>query len=248
MLDWNNTSPEWEEHGGDIVVLPIGAMEQHAAHMPLKVDSFHAEYFGKAVAERFDAALLPTIPIGNSIEHSGFRGSFSLRPETLIQIVRDLADDAEAQGFRIMVVVNGHGANFVLSSVCRDINRRDRKIKIILVSAWGMAPGGVTTAQKERKTEVHSGENETSCLLGTAPELVRERRPAPEPEPWDPPWMQSDLTTFGVKRYSPNGNLGDYMLATAEKGRQLKEGALKNLMRYLEDRIARLRQNPKYAG
>ena len=248
MLDASNTSPEWRAHGGDIIVLAVGSMEQHAAHLPLNTDSVHAERFARIVAEHFDAALLPTVQIANSFEHSGFRGTFSLRPETLMQIVRDLADEAETQDFRFMIVVNGHGANFVLAPVCRDINRRDRRLKVLLISSWEFAPGGITKAQREGNFDVHSGDNETTGMLAVAPEVVRPRKPGPEPEPWDPPFRRGDLNAFGVRYYSPGGNLGDYNAATAENGRKMTDAAIAPMLRYLEDRIERLRRRPGYAG
>ena len=248
MLDAGNISPEWQAHATDIIVLPVGSMEQHAAHLPLNTDSIHAEYFARIVAERFDAAMLPTLQISNSVEHSGFRGTFSLRPETLMQVVRDLADEAESQAFRFMIVVNGHGANFVLAPVCRDINRRNRDLKILLISSWEFAPGGITEAQRKGKSDVHSGDNETTGMLAIAPDVVRPREPGQEPEDWDPPFRRGDLSTFGVRYYSPGGNLGDYTAANAENGLRMTKAAIGPMLHYLEDRIERLRHRPGYSG
>ena len=72
MIDGNNTSPDWQRHTGDVILLPVGSMEQHAAHLPVSTDSIQAE----------------------------------------------------AQRFRIMVILNGHGGNFALGPVVRYINRR----------------------------------------------------------------------------------------------------------------------------
>jgi creatinine amidohydrolase len=221
-------------------------MEQHAAHMPLNTDSIHAEYFAKIVASHFNAAMLPTLQIANSLEHSGFRGTFSLRPETLMQVVRDLADEAEGQGFRFMIIMNGHGGNFVLTPVCRDINRQDRQLKILMVSSWEFAPAESVAPLRRKTLEVHAGAFETAGMLFIAPEVVRPLEPGPAPAQWDVPFRQSDLTTFGIGHCCPGGNVGDYTIANADVGREMTESAVPPMLRFLEDRMARLRKNGRY--
>ena len=95
-------------------------------------DTVFAEYYSRFLAGELGAALLPAMPIASSLEHSAFRGSLSLRPETLMQIVRDIADQLMRQGFTRLIIVNGHGGNFFLPPVVRDINSRNLALKIIL--------------------------------------------------------------------------------------------------------------------
>ncbi|KAK1176671.1 creatininase family protein [Streptomyces sp. NBS 14/10] len=58
------------------VVLPLGATEQHGAHLPMSDDSDHADRLGVLVAERLgDALVLPTVRIGCSSHHLGFAGT-----------------------------------------------------------------------------------------------------------------------------------------------------------------------------
>ncbi|MFL7808919.1 MAG: creatininase family protein, partial [Anaerolineae bacterium] len=82
MIDGHATSPRWQAAGTRICVLPVGSTEQHGPHLPLDTDSILAEYFARQIASSLDAALLPTLHYGTSLEHTGFRGSISLRPET----------------------------------------------------------------------------------------------------------------------------------------------------------------------
>ncbi|MCK5844664.1 MAG: GNAT family N-acetyltransferase, partial [Victivallales bacterium] len=248
MIDANSTSPEWQVHTGDVIVLPVGSMEQHAAHMPLNTDSIGAEYTAGIIADHFDWALLPTIQIANCFEHSGFRGSFSLKPETLMLVIRDLADEAESQNFKFMVVVNGHGGNFALAPVIRDINRQDRKLKIILIDSWEKAKTGVTDASKQGLFELHSGETETSLQMHVAPETVRAFEPGTPPVDRKSAFTAAELNTFGIGCSFPHGNVGDYTQATAEKGREMIEGGREALFELLEERIERLRKQPLYSG
>ena len=78
----------------DLLILPVGAFEQHGPHLPMDTDCRIAEYFSRILAERFNGALLPVQAIASSLEHTGWRGAFTLRPETLMAVIRDIAETA----------------------------------------------------------------------------------------------------------------------------------------------------------
>ena len=246
MLDGHDTTHDWQVHTGKICVLPVGSFEQHAHHLPLDTDNIQAEFFARMVAKALDAALLPTLFFGTCLEHSGFRGSMSLRPETLMQIIRDLAGEAEHQAFRTMVVVNGHGGNHCLVPVVRDLNRVDRSLKILLVDPWAYCAPEIAG---ERGLDIHAGEWETSLMLALRPDLVRTERvdlPAAGPEAY--PLRQADLTTFGAGHLNPSGAIGYPSLASAEKGRAIIASIREHMLLHVRDRIHRLQEERRYAG
>jgi len=248
MIDGRNTSYEWQTHPTDILVLPVGAFEQHSVHLPLDTDSIQVEFFSRMVAEELDAALLPTLHIATSMEHTGFRGTFSLRPETLMQIVRDTAEEAQRQNFRFLIIMNGHGGNHALLPACRDINRRDGPLKILLVDYWTFEDRPKIVTATKNGPNFHCEEMETSIILVLAPELVRsERADADYPEEeW--PLGQADLTTFGVGHLNPRGAIGWPSLGSREKGEAAIKAVRERLIPYLKNRIERLRKQPRYAG
>jgi len=250
MIDSTHTTVDWQLHAGEVVILPVGSVEQHGPHLPLNTDCIEVEHFSRCLAEDLDAALLPLQAYGNCLEHSGFRGSMTLRPETLMQVIRDLADAVEQQGFKILVVVNGHGGNFALTPVIRDINRLDRPLKIILAPFWEFGDPKLATDSAPWYREIHAGEWETSLMLGIQPDLVRTDRYAdrPVPPPTPVPLTQRDLTLFGVGHFNPEGPVGAPSLATREKGQAIVASLRVGLVAYVRDRIARLRDNPRYAG
>ena len=246
ILNGERTSPEWKDADSKICVFPVGAFEQHSRHLPLASDNIEAEYFGRFVAAELGAALLPTLNFGTSLEHSGFRGTISLHPETLMQIVRDVADEVERQGFTTMILLNGHGGNFALIPVVRDINRLDRTLKILLVDWWKQPDPGILDCPKQGKTEVHAGEFETSVMLALRPELVKPERP--DIRPTVEGFQQPDLTTFGVGYVAPEGAFGYPSLASAEKGRRLLESLKRNLIAHIRQRLEWLEKNRNYSG
>lgn len=246
MIDGTHTSLEWQTHPGDICVLPVGSFEQHGSHLPIATDNLQAELYGRMIAESLDAALLPTLAFGTCGEHGGFRGSFTLRPETMMQIVRDLADEVQRQGFNILIILNAHGGNFSLGPVVRDINRADRPLKILLTRAWEFRSAEL--APEGSGMDIHAGEQETSVILALHPDLVRPERVDMTGDATAIPLLQRDLDTFGVGHFNPTGEVGNPSLATAKKGDAIIASVREQMIPYLRDRIARLRSQWRYSG
>ncbi len=245
MIDGNNTTFEWKQHESPICIMPIGSFEQHGSHLPLATDWLLAGAIAKELAKELDAALLPTLPFGTSLEHAGFHGTFSLKPETLMQIVRDVADEAERSGFKYLLVVNGHGGNHCLIPAIRRINREDRPIKLLhLYTAQARPSAG--SAPKENFLDIHAGEQETSTMLYKFPELVRSEMLDRPEEECEFPLEQIDLTTFGIAHLNPEGVIGRPCRATEETGKILFEGTVEYMLSYIRDRIDRLEKNSRY--
>ena len=78
-----------------ILCLPLGAIEQHGAHLPLNTDVIVAEGVTGRLLERwgeeFDLWQLPTLSIGLSREHDWAAGTLSLSIQGFATYVRDLA-------------------------------------------------------------------------------------------------------------------------------------------------------------
>ena len=106
LVDGFSPSPDWERLALPVAVLPTGAFEQHGPHLPLLTDTVKVEHFARRLAEALGAALLPPLAITQSYEHSGFRGTLSLRPDTFMAVIRDVAAELEQQNFTRLL----HGA------------------------------------------------------------------------------------------------------------------------------------------
>jgi creatinine amidohydrolase len=248
MLSVQNTTVDWQRHTGDVVILPIGATEQHGPHLPLDTDIRGAGYFAQLLAEELDAALLPALPFSSSLEHAGFRGSVTLRPDTVMALVRDVATEMEKQAFHILVIMNGHGGNYCLGPVVREWNRGDRPLKILLVNWWEFADPAL---MEQMGMDIHAGERESSVMMAIAPGMVHVEKLPPTPvcACTDAiPLRQSDLNSFGFGHFSPMGPIGDGHLATLDKGHAVLAAVKKSMPDFVRDRIRRLREQPRYAG
>jgi creatinine amidohydrolase len=94
----------------DRAILPLGSTEQHA-QLSLSVDSILSERVAVEAAEPLGVPVFPVVAYGLTPYFMAYPGSISLRTETYIRLVRDILDGMRAQGFRRILIVNGHGGN-----------------------------------------------------------------------------------------------------------------------------------------
>jgi creatinine amidohydrolase len=94
----------------DRAILPLGSTEQHA-YLSLSTDSILAERLAIEAAEPLGIPVFPVVSYGITPYFQAFPGTVSLRVETYLRIVRDILDQLLGQGFRRIVIVNGHGGN-----------------------------------------------------------------------------------------------------------------------------------------
>ena len=95
----------------DGVIVPIGSTEQHGPNGLIGTDHLCAEVVAKGVGEAIGCAVAPTLAYGMSQHHLSFAGSATLRPSTLMLVVRDVVRSFAVHGFRHFFFINGHGGN-----------------------------------------------------------------------------------------------------------------------------------------
>lgn len=93
------------------VLVPIGSTEQHGPIGIIGTDFVCAEVIARRVGAESKLLVAPTIPVGMARHHMAFPGSLTLRPETLMAVLRDYVWSFYQHGFRCVVFVNGHGGN-----------------------------------------------------------------------------------------------------------------------------------------
>lgn len=200
-----------------VAVLPVGSFEQHGRFLPLATDTLVACAVAREIAEAYPVHLLPPLTVSCSHEHAAWPGTVSISAVTLHAVVRDIAASLGRSGVDALVVVNGHGGNYVLGNVVQEASARGEKAALFPAAEdWETARerAGVLTSLL---TDMHAGEIETSILLHAHPEFVR------------PGYESADFTaddrrhllTVGMSAYTESGVIGRPSLGSAGKGKEL---------------------------
>jgi creatinine amidohydrolase len=169
-----------------LVILPIGAVEQHGPHLPINTDYYIVEHISRLVCKRlqkdFTAFVCPALPYGNSHHHFPYP-ALSLTSQTLISVLGDLVASLATIGFKHVFLLNSHGGNDeAIRIVTRDA-AREHGISVAAASYWTIAWEPLQTFFKETDLQIgrvpgHAGGFETSLMLAIAEELVlMDRRP-----------------------------------------------------------------------
>ncbi|MFE1444556.1 creatininase family protein [Streptomyces sp. NPDC058739] len=212
-----DTTEDVKARNSRIAVLPVGSFEQHGPYLPLATDTLVACAIAGEIAATHPVHLLPPVTLACSHEHAAWPGTVSISSVTLHAVVRDIAESLRRSGVDTLVLVNGHGGNYVLGNVVQESSARGERMALFPAPEdWETARerAGVLTSLL---TDMHAGEIETSILLHAYPEMVR-----PGYESAD--FVADDrrhLLTVGMAAYTDSGVIGRPSLGTAEKGKAL---------------------------
>ncbi|MFD0663655.1 creatininase family protein [Thermocatellispora tengchongensis] len=176
----------------------------------------------RAIAAAHAVLHLPPVTISCSHEHEAWRGTVSISASTLYAVIRDIADSLHRSGVTRLVIVNGHGGNYVLGNVVQEAAAAGRRMALFPGPGDWDAARAAAGLETSSQSDMHAGELETSILLHAHPDLVR------------PGYDRGDLLcddrphllTLGMGAYTDTGVIGRPSLASAAKG----EGVLAHLV------------------
>jgi creatinine amidohydrolase len=175
--------------GRALVILPVGVVEEHGAHLPLGLDSFAAEVYAEAAAPHLEEAgyeilIAPTISYGVARAAIDFPGTLSLEPDTLRSLVVDVGRSLARHGLNRQVILNGHRDRVHMCALddARKVLAAERAAEILCVG-FTSDPDVTAACYREGVHELsrsarpdregHGGEWETSLALFSFPELVK---------------------------------------------------------------------------
>lgn len=227
----------------DLVIIPIGAQEEHGPHLPLGTDNIHATYTAQKAALQCAALVAPSVPVGISANHIDFAGTMTLQPQTLIQVLIEYCQSLIGHGFKRFVFFNGHGGN------CATLDVTVQTLQTLFSGAiFCHAFAGRLKIKGhhclEDQYKYHADEGETSRMLYKIPHLVHMDRVVDEV-----PVSSSGLYGFSPEQKAnfdgyaglprtveatKSGVFGTASLATKEKGEILERAILDGLCKILE--------------
>ncbi|UGS35973.1 creatininase family protein [Capillimicrobium parvum] len=229
----------WEEAraaalADTVVLLPIGAVEQHGPHLPLDVDiNLAVAVADRVAADRRGVLVAPGVPWGLSAAHLQFAGTLSLSAQTMTALLTDLADSLARHGFRKIAFVVAHNSNRPLVSlVAKEISHR-HGLPVLMLFCTDFAADAFAEARVSAPGgELHAGELETAVELHLRPDVVRMdravRAPVDAKGQFGMSMAASDIygkglvqVGFDLARATPSGVLGDPTVAVGEVGQRV---------------------------
>lgn len=223
------------------LIIPIGSTEQHGPTGLIGTDAICAEAIAKGVGEAVHALVAPTINVGMALHHTAFPGTISLRPSTLILVIRDYLTSLVKAGFTRFFFINGHGGNvatlkaaFAESyAVLTDLQLPNADQVQCHVANWYMCSSVYQLAKElyGNQEGSHATPSEVALTQYVYPEAIKQAALSPEVATGYPIYGAADF-----RRRYPDGRMGSNpALATPEQGEQFYQRAVKDLSnRYLE--------------
>jgi creatinine amidohydrolase len=187
----------------DRAILPLGSTEQHA-QLSLSVDSILSEKVATDAAEPLGIPVFPVVAYGLTPYFMAYPGTISLRLETYVRIVRDILDGLKAQGFRRILIVNGHGGNQPAGSLAIEWMADNPGIAVKFHNWWN-APATFAKVQEIDKVASHASWMENfpwTRLPGT--QLPTQQKPMIDLA------RMRVMDPAGVRAYLGDGNFGGY--------------------------------------
>ena len=216
------------------VILPVGATEQHGPTGLIGTDSVCAETLAWRTGELAEAIVGPTLTVGMSEHHMAFPGSITLRPTTLVAVVRDVLLSLARHGFRRVFIVNGHGGNTasldaalyeVYTDAPRLVDGGD-DVRCLVAKWWETAAADRLSGELfgDRDGD-HATASEISIAMAAHPDHLKRGDIDPQVAPTGRLFGAADFR----HRY-PDGRMGSHPeLASVEAGQRLLEAVAADL-------------------
>jgi creatinine amidohydrolase len=241
LTTWPEVESYLEDRTG--IILPIGSTEQHGPTGLIGTDALTAELIAQRVGDETGALVAPTIAVGMAQHHMAFPGSMTLKPSTLILVLRDMVVGLARHGFDRFFFINGHGGNITpvntaFSEIHNELaegvslrgkgaNRTPAEVHCRLEN-WYMQPTVAKLAKKlygDREGH-HATPSEVAVTWYAHPDQRR-----------DAPLEELDAVRHGFhgpedfRRRYPDGRIAsDPSLAEPEHGEKLVKAATKALV------------------
>ena len=243
--DLTRLEMEQVDRANTVVMIPVGALEQHGNQAPLGTDDIIAEamleYLKEELPEDYPMLFFPVIPVGLSTEHKNFCGSITFKPDTYYHMLHDICESLHHHGFKKVAFLVCHGGNApIIQVLSRELRSEYGMSAFILSSGAFSHPDVKATISEGNIWDFHGGEMETSMVMAVHPECVKlDTAVAGVPEAFvknkallpygsvSIGWVSED---WKDAEGNPIGIGGDPAGATAEKGEIILRTSAKQLV------------------
>lgn len=223
----------------EVAIIPTGSCEQHGPNQTFATDTIRAKEVARLVAEKLapKAVVCPTIPYGISPHHMEFPGTMTLKVDTYINILTDLATSMKAHGINKVVFINGHGGNtHSIGAVCSKLYH-EHGMRCGFTQAGSELVSDYWDEKDFSKVRGHACESEVSQSLYLDKRIVKEDRLTPG-KVLDPrfgesiPWAE---VFWPFHEVTENGALGDATKAKVEYGEEVTKIIVEKIAEYIKE-------------
>jgi creatinine amidohydrolase len=174
----------------DTVLVTIGTMEPHGV-INNGADNTAPIAIAHALADEVNALIAPNIPYGVTGDMAPYPGALHVPEDVFRNYVHAVLDGMAKNGFRRIVVLNGHGGpqTAVLQSLLREVSF-EHGVQTLLINWWSLC--SEETIATFGEDGGHAGNNETAFIQAINPKLVHKElysgkdmaTPYPAPGTW----------------------------------------------------------------
>lgn len=220
-----------------VCILSLGVLEKHSEHLPLGTDMIAAHNISCLAAQRETAVVFPPFYFGQIYEARCFPGTVTLEPKLLLSLLQGVLDEIGRNGFKKIILFNGHGGNSHLLHFLAQCSLWEQKPYTVYLFTW-YTPEQQAAREAIRETDLHEHacECETSVMLAIDETLVKMDKVVDEPA--YPLGRLEHLTSaaLGISWYAnyPDHYAGDARPATKEKGEALREISVSALADFIK--------------
>lgn len=238
-MQWEElTAPEFEKAVKETgcCIITMGIVEKHGEHLPLGTDYLDVHKLACLAAEKEPAVVFPPFYFGQIYEARCFPGCITLKPTLVLEVIEGVLDEIARNGFRKIIMVNGHGGNSNLLPLIAQCSLwKERPYSLYIPT--GLNPREATEAGNifETTEDGHAGERETSAMMANYPDLVKTGQIPAKPGASLKRMEHLPPTYSGIWWYAryPEHYAGDARPASAEKGRAMRDITVGNLADYI---------------
>jgi creatinine amidohydrolase len=224
-----------------MAIIPTAACEQHGPHLPLSVDTIDCYEVAKRVSKRTGVPVVPPLMYGCSQSHGDFPGTLSLRPETMMRMICEIAEWLYRSRIRKILILNGHMWNWGPIYSARENLRYDfPDLQVRVLNWWETTPNTMAKLVEDcpvSPSYIHANIAETACVLAVRPDLVG-MGDAIDEEDYD------TFFEYRMDQYSKTGVVGrGATKATPKLGEELFQMVVDELVPMIEKAL--VEENPR---